>query len=172
MRTDDNLDAVCEALQKHCGDMFKAAQAAGISPLRLDQWLRDDEEARARVEEAQRVGWMGLESEARRRAVEGVSEPVFYKGDVVGYKQQYSDGLLGKLLEARVPAYKKGDDAARMNFLGNTQINIMPRANNFDEWLAMRDRTLEDREQAALPEPAQFEEVLEDKPLAHLKDIL
>lgn len=41
-----------------------------------------------------------LEDEARRRAVEGVDEPVFYQGDVVGYTKKYSDDLLKMLLRA------------------------------------------------------------------------
>lgn len=41
-----------------------------------------------------------LEDEARRRAVEGVEEPVFYQGDVVGHVKKYSDDLLKLLLKA------------------------------------------------------------------------
>ncbi|NDD54234.1 hypothetical protein EBZ39_10225 [bacterium] len=41
-----------------------------------------------------------LEDEARRRAVEGVDEPVFYQGAVVGHVKKYSDELLKMLLRA------------------------------------------------------------------------
>ena len=35
-----------------------------------------------------------LESEADRRGVEGVDDPVYYDGEVVGHKKKYSDPLL------------------------------------------------------------------------------
>lgn len=44
-----------------------------------------------------------LEAEARRRAVDGTDEPVFYKGKVVGHIRKYSDSLLSKLLDAHLP---------------------------------------------------------------------
>lgn len=153
MRTDENLKQICDRLTTNCGDLHDAARYAGVSPHFLFQWMKDDREAAQAIEEAQRVGWMGLESEAVRRAVQGVEKPVYYRGEVVGYDTQYSDTLLSKLLEARVPAYKKGDGAMNM-FNGPTQINIMPRAENFEQWLEMKNRTLEDREkQMALPSP-------------------
>lgn len=152
MRTDENLKLVCDALQRNCGDMHDAARQASLSPHFLFTWLRDDPDAAKLVEEAQRVGWMGLESEAVRRAVKGVEEDVFYKGEVVGIKINYSDTLLAKVMEARIPAYKKGE-GGNTTYNGPTQINIMPRATNYDEWLAMKDKTLERRAEAALPAP-------------------
>lgn len=44
-----------------------------------------------------------LEMEARRRALEGIDEPVFYQGDVVGYVRKYSDSLLQFLLRGNRP---------------------------------------------------------------------
>ena len=48
-------------------------------------------------------GTQVLEEEARRRALVGVSEPVFYKGEVCGEVQKYSDTLLIFMLKARRP---------------------------------------------------------------------
>ena len=42
--------------------------------------------------------------EAQRRAVEGIMEPVYHKGDVVGFKQRYSDQLLMFLIKGAMPA--------------------------------------------------------------------
>lgn len=42
-----------------------------------------------------------LEAAARSRAVQGVAEPVFWQGSVVGYRQVYSDALLALLLRGR-----------------------------------------------------------------------
>lgn len=165
MRTDANLKIICDALQQNCGDKHAAARAAGMSPMFLERWLKDDKEAAAEVEEATRVGWYRLESEAIRRAVEGVEKDVYYKGFVVGQQTEYSDGLLTKLLEARNPAFKKGEQQAVFN--GPTQINIMPRAANYDEWLDMKRATLDAPVEApALPAPVEGEYVeVEPAPL-------
>lgn len=159
MRTDEKLQAICDRLHSNCGDIHEAARWVGVSPAFVHSWIKDDETAANQIQEAQRVGYGGLESEAVRRAVKGVEEEVYYKGEVVGYKTNYSDGLLGKLLEARVPAYSKKDSGN--NFNGPTQINIMPRADSYEEWLGMRDATLRNK---ALSAPdtaleAEFEDV-------------
>ena len=44
-----------------------------------------------------------LEQEARRRGMDGVDEPVFFKGQVVGAVRKYSDTLLIFLLKAHRP---------------------------------------------------------------------
>ena len=44
-----------------------------------------------------------LELEARRRAAEGVLEPVFYQGELVAKVKKYSDTLLIFLLKAHRP---------------------------------------------------------------------
>lgn len=171
MRTDFTLKQVCDALQQNCGDLHDAARQAGISPHFLFAWMKDDAEAAKQVEEAQRVGWGGLESAAIRRAVQGVDKAVYYKGEVVGYDTQYSDALLGKLLEARVPAYKKGDQSAN-TFNGPTQINIMPRAETMEEWLAMKQATLTRDDPKPLPAPVQDAEYTEVTGMEALRGLL
>lgn len=153
MRTEEHLRVITDALQQNCGDMHAACRSAGLSPFFVTTWCRDDPETARAIDEAQRVGWLGLESEAIRRGVHGVNEDVYYKGEVVGYKTNYSDTLLGKLLEARAPAFKKGE-AANNVFNGPTQINLMPRAETYEDWLAMKDKTLERRaHREAVPAP-------------------
>lgn len=159
MRTDEKLQELQDRLEINCGDLHEAARYCGVSPNFVSQWIKDDETAANTLREAQLVGYGGLESEAIRRAVKGVEEDVYFKGEVVGYKTNYSDGLLTKILEARVPAYNKKESGNSFN--GPTQINIMPRADNYEEWLTMRDSTLKRNE---LPAPsavidAEYEEV-------------
>lgn len=60
------------------------------------QFARDCREAIAKATDA-------IELEARRRAVEGWNEPVFYKGNQVGTIRRYSDALLIALLTAHKP---------------------------------------------------------------------
>lgn len=180
MRTDEKLKDICNRLQQNCGDLHDAARKVGLSPHFVTTWMKDDDVAAKDIEEAQRIGWMGLESEAIRRAVVGIEEDIYYKGEVAGQKTVFSDGLLGKLLEARVPAYKKGENSGN-TFNGPTQINVMPRAANYDEWLAMKDITLERRAQELLPPPVplvpevlqgEYVELEFDKPLAALAGLL
>ena len=47
-----------------------------------------------------------LHESARVRAEEGVAEPVYYKGEVCGTVQKYSDSLLMSLLKAHDPRFK------------------------------------------------------------------
>lgn len=177
MRTDAKLKEICDNLRQTCGDLHVSARRAGVSIDFLTKWMRDDKAAAEEVEEAQRVGWMALESAAIERAVHGVEKGVWFKGEKVGVELQYSDALLVKLMEARIPAYNKKE--AGNTFNGPTQINIMPRANNFEEWLGMKKLTLEERDKAALPAPkvpeilqGDYVEVTEDRPLAALKGLL
>ncbi len=48
-------------------------------------------------------GTDALEDEARRRAVDGVEEPVYHQGVQCGTTRRYSDNLLTLLLKARRP---------------------------------------------------------------------
>ena len=180
MRIDAVLKEICDQLRQSCGDFHASARRAGVSVDFVTNWIKDDPEAAKQIEEAQRVGYMALESAAIQRGVHGVEKAVYYKGEVVGTETQYSDALLGKLMEARLPAYKKGE-GSQATFNGPTQINIMPRASNYDEWLAMKKTTLKDRadaKAAALPAP-QVPSILQGdyidvtpRPLAALEGLL
>ena len=55
------------------------------------------------VKEAIECGYDMLEEEARRRAVDGVLEPVFFQGEEVGQIRRYSDQLLSQLLKGYRP---------------------------------------------------------------------
>jgi hypothetical protein len=64
--------------------------------------LRERDEAfAAQWAEAVEAGTDALEQEAYRRAVEGVEEPVYQGGKLVGTVRRYSDGLLQFLLRGR-----------------------------------------------------------------------
>lgn len=97
--TDEKRAEFLDALMA-CGNVTKSAEATKIS---RQEWYRekDENEAFAKAwDEALKIGADGLEDEARRRAFEGVSEPVFYQGNVAGHVQKYSDTLLIVLLKA------------------------------------------------------------------------
>lgn len=148
MRNEITLNALATELQRNCGDTLAACRAVGVSLVFVNQWRKDDKVANEILSEAERVGTQGLVSAAIQRAVHGVEEDVYYKGEVVGQKVNYSDGLLTTLLKAKVPEFAKDSEG------GNVQVNvnvanIMPRAANYSEWLAMKDQTVN----RALPSP-------------------
>ncbi len=84
------------------GNITAAAQAAGVGRRSHYLWM-EDPAYRAKYEEAMDTAVDALEREARRRAIEGVVEPVFYKGKAVGAVRRYSDTLAIFLLKAARP---------------------------------------------------------------------
>lgn len=59
-----------------------AAEAAGVSLRRVKHYMRSDDDFADAVEDAMERAIDRDEAEARRRAVEGVDEPVIYQGGV------------------------------------------------------------------------------------------
>jgi hypothetical protein len=163
MRTEEKLQALLAQLQANCGDLFAACNAVGLTPLFVKQWRRDDPKVDTAITDATHAGAMRIESEAIRRAVEGVEKGVWYKGEEVGSETVYSDGLMAKILAARVPGYDKTEGGAgnTTNIQNNGVINFMPRADTYEQWLEMQRQT----ENPQLPAPdeqipdAEFTEV-------------
>ncbi len=85
------------------GTLSAAAEAAGVSRRRHYQWMELDPTYPERFVEAQEIANENLEKEARRRAVEGWTEPIFYEGMHVGDKPKYSDRLLEFLMKGNLP---------------------------------------------------------------------
>lgn len=142
MRTEMTLSLLVQQLQANCGDMLDACKSVGVSLIFVNQWRKDDKEVHERLLEAERVGMQGLVSEAIRRGVRGHDEDVYFKGEVVGSRKVFSDGLLQSLLKAKIPEFSKdgeGGSGVRVNV---NIANVMPRANNYEEWLAMKQATL------------------------------
>lgn len=151
MRTELTLSMLVERLQGNCGDMLDACRATGVSLVFVNQWRKDDAEVNEKLAEAERVGTQGLVSAAIQRAVRGVEKDVYYKGEVVGHQIEYSDGLLTTLLKAKIPEFGTGEGGGGTSVTVNIA-NVMPRAESYDQWLAMRERTL-DAPAKKLPAP-------------------
>lgn len=66
-------------------------------------WLKSDPEYAVAFEEAKQMGAEALETEAVRRAKEGVQRTLFYKGEPIGTETVYSDTLLIFLLKGAYP---------------------------------------------------------------------
>jgi hypothetical protein len=85
------------------GVVLKAAQAAKVGRQTVYGWLVEDKRFKELYEQALEDAVDALESEARRRAEEGVIKPVFQGGKQVGSIREYSDALMITLLKGRRP---------------------------------------------------------------------
>lgn len=86
-----------------CGNVSDAARAAGISRITHYDWLKNDTDYAAAFAEARETAADYIEAEIYRRGVEGIEQPIFYKGEQVGSVQRYSDKLLIVLAKALRP---------------------------------------------------------------------
>ena len=107
-------------------NISKAAVEVGISRLDHYDWLKTDpkyvEAYEAALEPANGV----LEDEMRRRAIDGVAEPVYYKGDVCGSIQKYSDTLAIFLAKGAMPDKYKERHATELTGAGGGEIKFDP----------------------------------------------
>src|SRR4051794_39898402 len=92
-------DRFLEELTK--GSTVKDAAAAACVTRQATYLWKKDEAFAAAWEAAIEEGVDDLEKEARRRAYEGVEEPVFQGGKEVGRVRKYSDALIMFLLKGR-----------------------------------------------------------------------
>jgi hypothetical protein len=87
----------------YTGNITKAAEIADMPRQNHYDWMKFDPDYPAAFKNADEAASERLETEARRRAVEGTSKPVFYQGAVCGAIQEYSDNLLMFLLKGSKP---------------------------------------------------------------------
>ena len=90
------------------GNVSRAAAAAGCDRSSVYQYARAHPEFKERWDTAVETAIDAIQAEAFRRAVEGVAEPVFYKGVECGRVTRYSDSLLLALLKRFRPAFRDG----------------------------------------------------------------
>ena len=86
------------------GNVSRAARVIDMGRSSLYERRAADPEFKSAWRDALDAAMDGLEEEARRRAIEGTEEPVFYQGKQVGRVRKYSDALLMFLLRAHRPA--------------------------------------------------------------------
>ncbi len=86
------------------GVIGTAAQMAEV-PIRVhEESLQDSPAYKKAYALAQRDSVLALEERARYRAVVGTEDPIFHGGEMVGYRQRFSDRLMIFLLQANHPA--------------------------------------------------------------------
>lgn len=101
--TEKDREVFLEAYSR-TGSVCAAAKIGDFHVAAHYDWLKSCPGYPERFQEAHQKAIEVLENEARRRAVDGVKEPVFYKGQVVGEISRYSDVLLMFLLKGVAPA--------------------------------------------------------------------
>ena len=116
------------------GRVTEAARAVGYTSTNyLHTLRREDETFAEQWDAAIQAAKDVLEAEAIRRGVDGVMEPTYYKGEVVGYTLKYSDTLLMFVLKKLDPSYRDTGGAGGVNV--NFGVAIMPmQAKDDDAW--------------------------------------
>lgn len=110
----DKKKAAFLAAYRETGGVRSACKAAEISTSSPYRWLSSDEQFAKDYAKAQLESASVLEEEARRRALKGTLEPIYFKDQCVGHKRRYSDTLLIFLLKANHPS-KFGDKLEQTN---------------------------------------------------------
>lgn len=91
------------AVLAETANVTAACEAIGFSRTSIYRLKKENEEFNAAWEEAMDKAVDALELAARQRAIQGVKEPVFHRGEVCGYIRKYSDTLTIFLLKAHRP---------------------------------------------------------------------
>jgi hypothetical protein len=94
----------------------------GVHPSNVYRMREKDESFDNACREAMNQGYDLIEEEARRRAVDGVDEPVFFQGELVSTQKKYSDKLLLALLKAYKP--KKFNPGAKISVGDGEKISM------------------------------------------------
>lgn len=100
--TPGRADMFLEAIATGSEDQA-ACDFAGITLHGFRERRRTDPKFKAAYQVARAARIEVYRAEARRRAIEGVAEPVFYRGEQVGYVRKFSDRMLEVLLRAEDP---------------------------------------------------------------------
>lgn len=106
------------------GNVTVAAEIAHISRSAHYQWLEADPVYVEAFEDAMEQAAQRLEAEAKRRAVEGVEEPVFYQGKQCGVIRRYSDSLLMFLLKGALPDKYKERTSTELTGAGGKPLTV------------------------------------------------
>ena len=91
-----------EAL-RNTSNVTLAAHTAGVHRNTAYAAKDDNPDFSEQWEDALALAESGMEEEARRRAMDGVLEPIYYQGEAVGAIRKFSDGMLMFLLKAHNP---------------------------------------------------------------------
>ena len=114
--------------------MTQAARAVGFSRRTAYNYRESDPEFAAEWDDAIEEAVELLELEARRRAYDGVDEPVFYRGMECGVVRKYSDNLTMFLLKAHKPEKYRERSEVKHSGGVTAGVMIMPGTTDPTEW--------------------------------------
>jgi hypothetical protein len=100
------------------GKTVNDALPSGYARRTVYDWRESDPEFRQAWDDAIQTAIERLETEADRRAVDGVDKPIVWKGEVVATYKEYSDTLLIFRLKALAP------DKYRENVKTTSEVNL------------------------------------------------
>ena len=95
------------AVEANGGIVSHAADEIGVTRQALYTHRDKDKQFREGWDKAVDSGIDVLEDEAKRRALHGVEEPVYQRGEQVGVIQRYSDMLMALMLRAHRHKYRE-----------------------------------------------------------------
>jgi len=103
---DAEKELFCKVLEANGGRLVAAARTVGRDLATFHRARENDRAFAEAVDLAMRRSTSVLEDVALKRATEGWEEPVYFKGEVIGSKQKFSDTLLIFMLKSRDPKYR------------------------------------------------------------------
>ena len=115
IRTPKNRANFLDTLVECGGNVSKTCELVCLSKNALYKWRDADPQFAAEWDAAIQRGADVLEDEARRRAVEGVLEPVFYQGQPCGVVRRSSDTLLIFMLKGAKPEKYRDREFAELD---------------------------------------------------------
>ncbi|MHA2063680.1 MAG: hypothetical protein ACXABY_04775 [Candidatus Thorarchaeota archaeon] len=117
------------------GSVNAARDAVGYaSATNLYQFRRENEEFAAEWDVAVNIAADRFEDEVDRRAVEGIDEDIYFKGEVVGQKKVYSDALLQFRLRGMRPS-KYNPQQGGSNINVKFGVAVLPmQADSEEDW--------------------------------------
>lgn len=117
--------AVLQAILYTGGNLSKAIEVTGVARASHYKWMKHDPVYTAVYDKQYRRSITILETEAIRRAIDGVAEDVYHNGMVVGSKMKYSDNLLMFLMKQRDPSYRDNQPQTNVGIWGSDgNVNI------------------------------------------------
>jgi hypothetical protein len=89
------------------GNLQSAAAHVDITPSAIYTAARKDQRFKDSIELARHKASHAIETELRRRGIEGYEEKVFFQGEQIGTQTRYSDRLLELLAKGNMEKYGK-----------------------------------------------------------------
>jgi hypothetical protein len=105
-RFDEKRQAQYLSALREYGEAPLAREEVGISWETVKKQRKKDPGFVELEQEAQRIYRARLAAEVHRRGMEGIEEPIYWNGKIVGYITKYSDKMLELHVKRHIPEYR------------------------------------------------------------------